>query len=350
MGTMRRKGYLLIGAFVCLFAATSCGGGGGGAVASGDDLVAAAEEEGEVTLYAGGHTRESLELLEQKFEEKYDIELTYVRDDSGAAAQKVQSELTSGNLRADVVSLTDTPTFQRWDREGITTSVDVPNRNQILDSIAGDADSPHIPISLVPLGIMYNDSRLDESQLPDTWSDFATGEQGMTITVANPNTSGTALQWAYMVRQIAGESFFENLAQQDVITADSSVTIPQFVVTGEAGLGAPAIESAVLTAAEGGEPIDMIYPEDGVPVFTSNIAALNDSPHPNAAALLVRYQLSKELQAAATEQVNARSVLKDVPAPEGLPELGDDEIRSPNYNKLADEAESVRERYSELFE
>lgn len=318
----------------------------GDATAGEGDLVSDAQEEGEVVLYAGGHTRPGAELLKERFEEKYGITVTFVRDDSGAVVQMVESELAGGNLNADVVSLTDAPSLFRWAEEGVTTSVDIPNQDQILDGLQSPG-APHVPYSLVPLGIMYNGATMDDTDLPGTWEELASSYSGK-IVMANPSASGTALMFFSMMVDEMGDDWLAQLAERDVIVTDSSLALAQLVVTGEADLGIPAIESAVISAAEGGEPIEITFPDEGVPSFASSLAALAEAPHPAAAELLVQYHLSEEFQAALTE-LGARSVLEGGPQPTQGADLSDANILSPDYAALADEAEALRARFDELF-
>lgn len=345
-GTQMGAAALLATMLVSLLA--SCGGGGGTVDAPEGSLVAKAQEEGEVVLYAGGHTRDSVELLADEFEEKYGITVTFVRDDSGAVAQKIQSELAGGGLNADVVSLTDTPTMIGWGEEGVTTPVDIPNRDQIIADL-DDPDTPHVPIALVPLGIMYNGATLDASKVPGTWDELASGPAGLSLSMSDPNASGTALQFVHMLTELKGEDYFAELAGRNPAVVESSLTLSQLVLTGEADVAAPALEPLVLRAAAGGEPLEIVYPEDGVPVFTSDIAALAEAPHPNAAALLVRFQLSEEFQQTAVEESGARSVLQGVAPPEGARDLSELELLSPDYDALSKDAEQLRSRFTELF-
>lgn len=348
VGTRTRRGAPLAAATLLSLALTACGGGGGTVDAPEGSLVAKAQEEGEVVLYAGGHTRESVELLAAEFEEQYDIQVTYVRDDSGAIAQKVQAEMAGGGLNADVVSLTDTPTMIEWSADGITTGVDVPNRDQIIEGI-DDPDAPHVPIAMVPLGIMYNGANLDASQAPSTWDDLAAGQSGRELVMSDPNASGTALQFVHMLTQLKGEDYFTRLADRGPTVVDSSLTLSQLVLTGEADVAAPALEPLVLRAAAEGEPLEIAYPEDGVPVFTSDIAALADAPHPNAAALLVRFQVSEEFQQTAVEEAGARSVIQGIAPPEGAADLSELKLLNPDYDVLSEKSEQLRARFTELF-
>lgn len=327
---------------------SSGGGGGGGADIPGisAELIADAQAEGGVVLYAGGHTRPSLDLLAERMQELFGVQVTFTREDSGAIANSVSAELASGSLNADVVSLTDAATMQDWADQGVITDADVPNLDDVTEGL-DDAASPQVPYSLVPLGIMYNSAQTDPDELPSTWEELATGDFG-TIVTSDPGASGTALSYYTMLDELYGPEWLENLAQRQPIVTDSSLALAQLVLTGEADLGIPAIESAVLSAAEEGEPLDIAYMEDGVPVFATEVAALTDAPHPSAARLLMQYHLSEDFQAALVDQ-GGRSVLTEAAQPPNAADLSEATLLSTTLQDVQTRGPDVVAAFAELF-
>lgn len=307
------------------------------------DLVAAAQEEGQVTIYAGGHTRPALELVVAEFEEAFGITVNHVREDSGGVVQSVEAELASGSLNADAVSLTDAPTLFRWAEEGTTTAIDLPNADDLIDGFY-DASTPQVPYSIVAMGIMYNDTA---NEAPTSWQEFASSEEGAVV-LSDPSASGTALMFLHLMERIAGDDWAEELASRQVSVTESSLTLSQLVVTGEADYGLPAIESAVLGAAQEGEPLVTAFPEEGVPAFAAELAVLTDASNPAAAELLVQFHLHPGVQEAMAGE-GGRSVLEDAPQPEGAADLSGIELVTPDYAALGEGAEDIRTRFAELF-
>jgi iron(III) transport system substrate-binding protein len=323
-------------------------GGGSDAAIEGisEELIEAAQEEGGVVLYAGGHTRPGLELLQQRMQELFGIQVTFTREDSGAIANSISAELASGTVNADAVSLTDPGTMQAWADEGVIADADVPNLDDVTEGL-DDAGNPQVPYSLVPLGIMYNSANTDADDLPKTWEELASQDAGAIIT-ADPGASGTALAYYTMITGLHGEEWLEELSQRQVSVTDSSLALAQLVLTGEADIGIPAIESAVISAAEEGEPLEIAYMEDGVPTFASELAMLADAPHPNAAKLLVQYHLSEDFQAALAEQ-GGRSVLAGGPQPPTGADLSDATLLTADLEEIEGRGSEVVARFAELF-
>ncbi|MGY1723594.1 extracellular solute-binding protein [Blastococcus sp. SYSU DS0533] len=328
--------------------ASDAGSGGEPAAVEGIDqeLVEAAQEEGGVVLYAGGHTRPGLELLQQRMQELFGIQVTFTREDSGAIANSISAELASGSVNADVVSLTDPGTMQDWAEEGVITDADVPNLGDISEGL-DNPDNPQVPYSLVPLGIMYNSANTDPADLPTTWEELASEDHGAIIS-ADPGASGTALAYYTMLTGLYGEEWLGQLAERQVAVTDSSLALAQLVLTGEADIGIPAIESAVISAAEEGEPLEIAFMEDGVPSFASELAMLADAPHPNAAKLLVQYHLSEDFQQALADQ-GGRSVLQGGPQPPSGADLSDATLLTADLSEIEERGEDVVARFAELF-
>ena len=327
----------------------SSGGGEGeatGIEGISEELIAAAQEEGGVVIYAGGHTRPGVELLQEKMQELFGIDVTFTREDSGAIANSISAELASGSLNADVVSLTDPGTMQEWADEDIITDAEIPNLDELIEGL-DNPDNPQVPYSLVPLGIMYNSASTDAADVPTTWKELANEDFG-TVVSADPGASGTALAFYTTLTGLYDEAWLEQLAQQQVIVTDSSLALAQLVLTGEADLGVPAIESAVISAAEEGEPLEIAFMEDGVPTFTSELAMLTDAPRPNAAKLLVQYHLSEDFQSALAE-LGGRSVLEDGPQPPQGADLSDATLLPADMEEIGTRGDAVVARFAELF-
>ena len=140
-----------------------------------DALVERAKEEGEVSLGAGGHTKPQAELLAKEFEKKYDIKVTYVRENSGQIAQKIEAQ-GEGNRPFDVVSLNDGGTMQQWADDGLLAEVPIDNSDDLLSPLVPD-DASYTPFTWYALGFAYNSSRTEESEVPKTWQELATAVQ-----------------------------------------------------------------------------------------------------------------------------------------------------------------------------
>src|SRR5690625_3019346 len=166
--------------------------GGGEVPDTEEDLVAQAQEEGLVVLGTGGHTEEQLEVLKEAFDEKYGIEVQWVREGSGDIVQKVEAQRTAENIAFDIVSLLDEGTMRRWSEEGFLDNVDIANIDDIIPALQVGDDAAYYPIYMSPLGCSYNTAI--NPNPPDTWEELANANGALGL--GNPATSGTSLIFA----------------------------------------------------------------------------------------------------------------------------------------------------------
>lgn len=303
-------------------------------------LVAQAKKEGQVVLGAGGHTREQAQLLADGFQRKYGIPVNFIRETSGDIARKTQAQLSAGAVDFDVISLNDETTLRAWDAAKALADPAVPNRVLILSGLVNSSPAPnYLPFTWSALGYSYNTTRVPTSSAPKTWSELAARQS--TFAVSDPGTSGAALTYLACMQQI-DPGFLPALKGRKSLVASSALALTQMLATGEADFGLPAIESEVANARRHGEPLAVAYPDGRIGALPSFVAALNRAKHPAAARLLVRYQLSEELQRDQAGQ-GSRSVLGTVAPPQGAEQLAADRlVMIPADQVKAQKAELVR--------
>jgi iron(III) transport system substrate-binding protein len=280
-------------------------------------LVDAAKKEGVVVLYAGGHTREGATDVAQQFEKKYGIKVEFTRKGTGEVAKMVEAERQTGNARGDVISVSDRGLTIRWGKDGVLAKHQVPNAASLPKDIQDPAGFA-VSYTLTPLGIMYNPRNVAAAELPKKWSDLLEPRWKGRIVHADPSYSGTSLTFANALTRAFGPKYYQDLGKNRLLAVQSALAVPQMVLSGEALLGIPAIEALIAVAKEKGEPLGMIYPQDGVVGSGSDLAILAKAPHPNAARLLVNFHLSDEMQKQFVDQ-GGRSVNPKIAAPKGTP-------------------------------
>ncbi|MGJ0205026.1 ABC transporter substrate-binding protein [Leucobacter sp. gxy201] len=300
------------------------------------ELVEAAQQEGKVSLGAGGHTNAQAELLAEKFEEKYDIPVEFIRENSGQISQKVEAQKDAGNVAFDVISLNDSSTLGTWSADDVLADPAVPNLDDVLAPLQVD-DEHYVAFTWAAAGFVYNEAKIDASTIPKTWMELAESDSRKVI--ADPGTSGAALNFLGALNETAAD-VLPVLGAGDVLRSESALALGQMVSTGEADYGLPGIEHDVATARTAGEPLAMGYPEGKLGVLPSYIAPLSSAAHPAAARLLVQFSLSEEFQQAQRE-LGSRSVLGAVPVPEGLEELGEDRMLMIDQTELAAERDEL---------
>jgi len=86
----------------------------------------------------------------------------------------------------------------------------------------------------------------------------------------------------------------------------------QAVGKGEAAISMAVINDVFTNRDKNGMPLEMVIPETGAVVITDCIAAIKNSPHPNAAAAFVEFVGSAEGQLLTANEYNRMPVLDSV--------------------------------------
>lgn len=305
-------------------------------------LVERAKEEGSVTLGAGGHTKPQAELLAKEFEKEYGIEVTYVRENSGQIAQKVEAQ-GEGNLPFDVVSLNDGGTMQQWADDDLLAEVPVDNADDILEPLVPDAE--YTPFTWYALGFAYNSSRTTKAEVPQTWEDLATANGKKAV--ADPSASGAALTFATAMEEI-DDDFMPTVGKDKGLVTDSALALSQLLTTGEAKWGIPGIESDVMTARSSGEPLAMAYPKGEIGSMPSFAAPLDGVSNPASARLLVQFMLSEDFQSKQVG-IGSRSVLDGQDVPKGGQEIAPEDMLVLTPTSLEESKEEVTAGFDEAF-
>lgn len=307
-----------------------------------DELVAMAQEEGVVQLGAGGHTERQAELLAAEFEDAYGVEVQFVRENSGQIAQKVEAQLSGGNMAFDAISLNDTSTLDSWAEEGVIATGAVDSDDDVMETLS-TADAHYHPFTWAALGYSYNTARVDEGDTPTTWEELAAANG--TKVVAEPGSSGAALTFAATMAEV-DDGFFGALGDGEVLTAESALALGQTIATGEADYGIPGIEHDVATAQDAGEPLTMGYPEGDLGVMTSYIADLDSADNPAAARLLVQFSMSPEFQEAQRD-IGSRSTLDEFASPDNVEEIDEERLVVLDESELAANRDDIIAEFDE---
>src|SRR6516162_2260732 len=135
---------------------------------------------------------------------------------------------------------------------------------------------------LSPIG--YNTKLVTPQEAPKSFVDLLDPKWKGRIVKARPDYSGVIFTATFLLARELGWSYFEKLAQQNVIQVLSASEPPKRLARGE---------SAV---QEEGAPIEIVHASEGTPLITAQSAVFQSAPHPNAARLFQSFLFSVEAQ------------------------------------------------------
>jgi iron(III) transport system substrate-binding protein len=158
----------------------------------------------------------------------------------------------------------------------------------------------YFPISVSTTAIAVNTKKVDPSKMPKTWADLAA--LAGTVAAKDPNLSGPAFQWLAGYFQVEGvgpgqaelEKILTNKALSGIPSGES---VNRTLISGDAA-AAIQQDTSIYDLIAKGEPIDIVYPSDGVVALPSSLGISAATKQEDAAKAYLQFVLSKEGQQA----------------------------------------------------
>ena len=291
---------------------------------------------------------EDVEGLLGAFKTKHpDVEVAVFRSGTEEVVSKVMAEKMTGEIKADVLLLADSVTFDALKTQGLLE----PYRSPELSAIPGgfaDKDSMYCGTKVLATVLIYNTNKVKTA--PDSWKIMTDPAAKGDTFIASPLYSGAA---AYQLGVLArsegfGWKYYEDLKASDVSVGKGNGSVITAIAGGEKAYGL-VVDYMALRAKTKGSPVDFAYPKEGVTIVTEPIAIVKkENISPNA-KIFVDFVLSEEGQKLVSEQ-GYTPVRNGIAAPEGLKSAGDLEILDFDPAILAKEREADKKQFAELFQ
>jgi iron(III) transport system substrate-binding protein len=167
------------------------------------------------------------------------------------------------------------------------------------------------------------------------------------VAVAHPAFSGFFGQWVLAMRKLHGWTFFEKLADNKPRIGRSGNDPITMLNAGECLVGTGPVSTASQSARKG-NPIGLIYPEDGTLLCVGPSAVLNAAPHPNAARLFLEWLLSEDYAQACSDWF-LEPVRADAPPIVGTKPLAEVKTMTLTTAEIAKGIPEVIEQWRDTF-
>jgi iron(III) transport system substrate-binding protein len=105
----------------------------------------------------------------------------------------------------------------------------------------------------------------------------------------------------------------------------------------------------VIRNKEAGQPVDIIYPEEGMPIATSPSAIFKDAPNPNAARLFQNWMHAREAQQILVDYARQYSPHGQTVEKPGVRKFSDIKLMKEDPEAILTQADDVKKRYAEIF-
>ena len=269
-------------------------------------------EGGELVVYAGGDIAAQQEGTIKAFQARFPkIRLTMVVDYSKCHDVRVDNQLATGKLVADVVQLQTLQDFARWKQQGKLLAYKPAGFSKVYPDFR-DPDGAWSAIAVIAFSYMVDPAAAGDAA-PTSPKDLVDPAWRGKIASSYPNDDDAALFLYKLYAEAYGWDWIAKLATQDIqFCRDTHIPGAALrahqKVIGSAGSGS--------LTAPASAPVRWIVPQDQPFLgWGQRAAILKDSRHPAAAKLYMNWQLSPERQQAA---YNGWSVRTDITPAGGL--------------------------------
>lgn len=315
------------------------------------DLAAAAGKEGEVTWYVSHYGVEPATEIAAAFSRIYpSVKVNLFRSTAQVVYQRLQQDIKAGTPLCDVLSTTDIGQYATLKSQGRLASFNPQNAADIAPAFKPtiDPDGCWHPTSGILTAIGYNAAKLPAAEAPKRWRDLTDPRWRSKVALGHPAFSGVAGVWALMIERLYGWKFFEEIEPNKPLIGRSMNDMVTMLNSGERSVAA-SLSGLTLESAAKGNPLGVIFPEEGTLLVQSPSAVLASSKHPNAARLFLEFMLSAEYAKMIVVSPRYESVRSDVPPLPGGTALDAIKIVSVPDNEVVAGIAGVIERWRDTF-
>lgn len=250
------------------------------------ELWDAAKQEGTLVYYTVNFEDNERAALEQ-FKEETGIDYSIVRLSGARMYERVVTESTGGQLKADLVSLTDFVMMDDLIERGILAPYKVPAWDEISDSLK-HPDGMWITENQFAKVIGYNTEFWTEDEAPKAWKDLLDPKYKGQIGIQEAGSGGISWSTALFQRRVVDDGFWTKLAENRPRLYNGLTPLSEDVARGEVTVG-EMTPGLVRNQLQAGAPIGMFFPEEGVPAVGIIVGLTTVGEHPNAAKLYLNW-------------------------------------------------------------
>jgi ABC-type Fe3+ transport system substrate-binding protein len=270
----------------------------GAAHAATQALIAAAKREGTVTWYTTLLAEEASGPLAAAFQKKYPgIHVAFIRKDGAEHLRNILAQAKAGSMQADVFDGTTTAAFlmkeQIVEPYKAESASDIPARYK-------DTNGYWTAQVLYFQTLGYNSDLVPPRDAPKTYSDLLDPKWKGTLAWSVDDQLTGGLGFIVNVLDSMGEAkgtdYLGRLAQQDIARVKTGINgVTRALAAKEFAVGVTIDNHHAVIANEKGAHVRWIAIEP-VLGLSNNIGLIKGAPHPNAAKLLIDFNLSVEGQ------------------------------------------------------
>ena len=313
-----------------------------------DARVEAAKKEGKVVWYTS-LVLPSAERVAKLFEAQYPgIKVEVHRTGSQRILQRVMQELQANIKIVDVIHTSDAGHFVLLKEKKLLAAY-TPAGVEKFPAGFKDKDGYYFGLRATVNVITYNTKAVSAADAPKTWKDLLDPKWKGKMVTAHPGYSGVIATHVLALEHVLGWDYFKQLAQNKPMIVQSANDPPTTVASGERVVGVNGGEYSAYQLKKKGNPIEIVYPKDGVPLVVSPTAIASFAPHPNAAKLFTDFTFTRECQQVMADSEGLYTGHPEVKYPSDKPKLNELKLLSVDAEELEKRNEEIKKRFVEFF-
>jgi iron(III) transport system substrate-binding protein len=312
-------------------------------------LIEAAKKEGKVSFYTAMDLQFA-ERLGKAFEAKYPgIAVRMERSGAERVFTRIDQEYSSNIHTVDVVNTSDQAHCIIWKRNGWLTPYLPEEVVKYYDKRYYDAEGLHVTTRILISPIAYNTNLVKKEDAPKGFKDLLDPKWKGKLVKAHPAYSGTIMNATFEIARDLGWDYFVKLAAQNVMQVQSATDTPKRIALGERAVMVDGAGYLVIRNKEAGQPVEIVYPEEGTPLATGPSSVFKAAPNPNAARLFQNWMHSREGQQLIVDDARQYSPHSQTVEKPGVRKLTDIKLMTEDPEGVLAQGEAVKKRYAEIF-
>jgi iron(III) transport system substrate-binding protein len=248
-----------------------------------------------------------------------------------------------------VVNSSDAAHFIVWKRDNLLEPYVPEDVAKFYPAEHRDPDGTFASFRVWVCIIAYNSTLVKAEEAPKSFADLLDPKWKGKIVKAHPSYSGTIMTATYQMQRDLGWSYYEKLAQQNVMQVQSSADPPKRLALGERAVMADGNEYNIFQFKESGNPVEPVYATEGSPLIVGPTGMFKAAPNPNAAKLFCSFSFSPEAQQLIIDVGGLRSMHPQTKEKPGRTPFKDIKTMKDDPAAVEKMTEQIKSRYTKLF-
>ncbi|HEY7662934.1 MAG TPA: extracellular solute-binding protein [Xanthobacteraceae bacterium] len=312
-------------------------------------LVEAAKAEGKLAFYTAMDLAFA-ERLGKAFEEKFPgIAVRVERSGAERIFTRIGQEYGGGIHAVDVVNTADQAHCIVWKRNDWLAPYLPEEVARHFEPKYYDPQGLHVTTRILISPIAYNTKLVKAEEAPKSFADLLDPKWAGKLVKAHPAYSGTIMNATMQTARELGWEYFEKLAKQRVLQVQSATDTPKKIALGERAVMVDGAGYLVIRYKEDGQPVEIVYPQEGTPLATGPSAVFKAAPNPNAARLFQNWMHSREAQQLLVDWARQYSPHAQVVEKPGVRKLSEIKLMREDPEGVESKGEEIKARYAQIF-